>query len=72
MDGILSEGSNEQNRGLNNFTSVDGGWTENHRSPHVTGRMPDGGNQAFLDGHAEWIKFPKAIVRTDGTPSFWW
>jgi prepilin-type N-terminal cleavage/methylation domain-containing protein/prepilin-type processing-associated H-X9-DG protein len=72
VDGILSEGSNEQNRGLNNFTSVDGGWTENHRSPHVTGRMPDGGNQAFLDGHAEWIKFPKAIVRTDGTPSFWW
>ena len=72
VDGIISEGSNEQNRGLNNFTRVYGGWSDNHSSPHLTGKIPDGGNQGYLDGHAAWVKFNKDVVRTDGSPSFWW
>ena len=72
VDGLVSTGSNEANRGANNYTAVEGGWNEKHSSPHLTGRIPDGGNQGFLDGHAEWIKFTKDVVRTDGTPSFWW
>lgn len=72
VDAILSEGSNEQNRGANNYTKIYGGWTENHSSPHLIGRIPDGGNQGFLDGHAAWIKFRQDVVRTDGSPTFWW
>jgi prepilin-type N-terminal cleavage/methylation domain-containing protein/prepilin-type processing-associated H-X9-DG protein len=72
VDGIISEGSNEQNRGANNYTRIYGGWTDNHSSPHVTGKIPDGGNQGFLDGHAAWIKFNLDSVRTDGSPTFWW
>ena len=70
-DGTLSNGDDEVNRYKNNYTQVDGGW-KGHRSPHLNGRIPSGGNVLYLDGHAEWKKFPKMVVRTDGTPSFWW
>jgi len=72
VDALISNGSNEANRGANNYTAVEGGWAEKHSSPHLTGRIPDGGNQGFLDGHVAWIKFVKTTVRTDGAPSFWW
>jgi prepilin-type N-terminal cleavage/methylation domain-containing protein/prepilin-type processing-associated H-X9-DG protein len=72
-DGIISNGSNEANRGANTYTGIEGGWTKDkHRSPHLVGRVPDGGNAGFLDGHGEWVKFPKARVRTTGSPTFWW
>jgi prepilin-type processing-associated H-X9-DG protein len=52
---------------------VDGGW-RGHQSPHLAsnGRLPEGGNLTMLDGHAEWRKFDRQRVRTDGDPSFWW
>ncbi len=71
-DGTISQGSNPD-RSRNRYTKIDGGW-RGHQSPHLnsSGRMPEGGNLLMLDGHAEWRKFDRMVVRTDGDPSFWW
>ena len=65
--------------GGRNFTHVYGGWgngTKPHSTAHLNGRMPAGGNLLFLDGHSEWRKFEKMVVRTSpngaGQPPFWW
>jgi prepilin-type N-terminal cleavage/methylation domain-containing protein/prepilin-type processing-associated H-X9-DG protein len=71
-DAILSERNDEVNRANNNYTAVWGGWPKPHRSPHLNGKIPNGGNLLFLDGHVEWRKFEKMKIRTDGPPSFWW
>jgi hypothetical protein len=26
----------------------------------------------FLDGHVAFVRFEKMVVRTTGTPAFWW
>jgi prepilin-type N-terminal cleavage/methylation domain-containing protein len=70
-DGTLSNGSNEIDRTRNQYTKVDGGW-RGHQAPHLQGKIPAGGNALCLDGHAEWRKFPKMVVRTYDSPSFWW
>jgi prepilin-type N-terminal cleavage/methylation domain-containing protein/prepilin-type processing-associated H-X9-DG protein len=70
-DGTLSNGENMTDRSKNRYTGVDGGW-RGHQAPHLAGKIPAGGNLLFLDGHAEWTKFEKMVVRTDGAPSFWW
>ncbi len=74
MDATLSERNNEVNRSANNYSKVKGGWTGGlHSSPHLNKRgIPVGGNEAALDGHAEWIEFRRMHVNTTGTPSFWW
>jgi prepilin-type N-terminal cleavage/methylation domain-containing protein/prepilin-type processing-associated H-X9-DG protein len=72
-DGTLSVSGDEVNRANNNYTRVPGGWTQPHCSAHINGKMPLAGNVAMLDGHSEWKRFAKMVVRTDGTPpSFWW
>jgi prepilin-type N-terminal cleavage/methylation domain-containing protein len=45
-----------------------------HSSPHVSGRLPAGGNVAMLDSHVEWRKFSAMTPRVDtaGYPVFWW
>jgi len=70
-DGTLSNGNNENDRTRNQYTKVDGGW-RGHQAPHLQGKIPAGGNVLCLDGHAEWRKFPKMVVRTYDAPSFWW
>ncbi|HMO64067.1 MAG TPA: type II secretion system protein [Verrucomicrobiota bacterium] len=72
-DGTISSGANENNRGVNRYTRIDGGW-RGHQAPHLAGngRIPEGGNMVMLDGHAEWRRFERLRVRTDGEPSFWW
>jgi prepilin-type N-terminal cleavage/methylation domain-containing protein/prepilin-type processing-associated H-X9-DG protein len=72
-DGTLSLGANETDRTRNRYTKIDGGWA-GHQTPHLDsrGRLPEGGNLLFLDGHAEWRKFAKMKVRTTGDPAFWW
>lgn len=71
-DATLSMGANETDRSKNNYTRIFGGWDKPHRSPHLDGQMPAGGNLVFLDGHAEWTPFEKMRVRTEGNPPFWW
>jgi prepilin-type N-terminal cleavage/methylation domain-containing protein/prepilin-type processing-associated H-X9-DG protein len=72
-DATLSNGENEKDRTKNQFTKVDGGW-RGHQAAHLdkTGKMPAGGNIAYLDGHTGWKKFEKMVVRTTGGPAFWW
>jgi len=57
-----------------NFSNITGdGRIPAHMSPHMTGRLPGGGNLGMLDGHIEWRKFDKMSPRTDaGSPVFWW
>jgi prepilin-type N-terminal cleavage/methylation domain-containing protein/prepilin-type processing-associated H-X9-DG protein len=50
-----------------------------HRTAHLKGVFPLGGNIGMLDGHVEWRKFQNMLPRTvpsdnDGTaiPVFWW
>jgi prepilin-type N-terminal cleavage/methylation domain-containing protein/prepilin-type processing-associated H-X9-DG protein len=49
-----------------------------HRSNHMVGRKPAGGNILFLDGHAVWRGFSDMVIRHDtkdtrgsGTVRFW-
>jgi type II secretory pathway pseudopilin PulG len=71
-DATLSMGSDERARNKNNYTRIFGGWNKPHRSAHLNGSLPAGGNLVFLDGHTEWKRFEKMRVRTDGNPTFWW
>lgn len=70
-DATISAGGNETDRTRNRYTKVDGGW-RGHQTPHLNGRLPEGGNLTFADGHVEWRNFQKMYVRTDGDPTFWW
>lgn len=75
-DATLSIGENEKVRTSNRYVKVDGGW-KGHQTAHLNGKnYPEGGNLLLLDGHSEWKKFEKMVVRTSGntasTPAFWW
>ncbi len=42
-----------------------------HRVAHLRGfGPPEGGNDAMLDGHVEFRRFKKIVIRTDGGPTF--
>lgn len=73
-DGTLSNGDNEKDRTRNRYKHVIGGWTDQqgHQAAHLEGKLPAGGGLLFLDGHSEWRKFDKMLVRTTGDPAFWW
>jgi len=70
-DAVISEGQNEVDRTRNRYTKINGGWA-GHQSPHLQGKLPEGGNLLFADAHVAWKKFDKMVVRTDGSPMFWW
>ena len=56
-----------------NYTQINGGWDKPHRTPHLNGRIPAGGNKAMLDGHVEWGVWRDMVPRTTGnSPVFWW
>jgi prepilin-type N-terminal cleavage/methylation domain-containing protein/prepilin-type processing-associated H-X9-DG protein len=73
-DGNLSNGANETDRLKNRYTGIIGGWSDKkgHQCPHLDGKLPSGGNGLYLDGHAEWKKFPLLRVRNTIDPAFWW
>lgn len=68
--------ANIVNRSLNTYVGIDGAYVKKHRSAHIRGAYPSGGNVAMLDGHIEWRKFDNMYPRSDatltGTPVFWW
>ncbi len=70
-DATLSVGSDTEDRASNNYTQVDGGW-RGHSSPHLDRQIPAGGNALYMDSHASWNPFSEHLVRTTGTPTFWW
>ena len=64
------------NRYQYNYTSVGGGITitrgVTHKSPHLSGSFPAGGNVGFKDSHVEWRKFDNMQQRSSQAESFWW
>ena len=46
-----------------NFNQVWGGSPHPHRSNHIRGPVPDGGNYYYIDGHASWNPFDDMEVR---------
>jgi prepilin-type N-terminal cleavage/methylation domain-containing protein len=63
-------------RSLNTYVGINGAYVKPHRTAHVNGTYPSGGNLGMLDGHIEWRRFQDMYPRTDetlsGTPVFWW
>jgi type II secretory pathway pseudopilin PulG len=60
------------------YTEINGGYGVNfHRTSHMTGKFPTGGNVGMLDGRAKWVKFDNMLPRTDPSgssniPVYWW
>jgi prepilin-type N-terminal cleavage/methylation domain-containing protein len=55
------------------YTGIKGGWAELHRTAHLNGAIPAGGNVVMLDSHVEWRKFNRMFPGTSGNvPVFWW
>ncbi len=52
------------------FNEVRGGSPNLHRSNHISGELPAGGNIFFLDGHAVWRGFDEMLIRI--TPPDQW
>jgi prepilin-type N-terminal cleavage/methylation domain-containing protein len=73
-DGNISNGNDEVHRERNDYgRPQDDNVGTQHRSPHLQGKLPAGGNLLMLDQHVEWRPFNKMYVRTlNGQPSFWW
>lgn len=67
-------------RSTYSYTGIDGGYragTKFHRTSHINGQLPAGGNVGMLDGHVVWRKFDQMQPRTDpsganGIPVYWW
>jgi prepilin-type N-terminal cleavage/methylation domain-containing protein/prepilin-type processing-associated H-X9-DG protein len=62
-------------RNTYNYTSVQGGFPKPHRTAHLSGKLPAGGNIGYLDGHVAWRKwaYPMQPHTIDaGEPTFWW
>ena len=68
----LSYHNNVANRNGNVYVGIDGGWSKPHRTAHLNGIIPSGGNIGMLDGSGRWVKFPAMIPRTLAYPYFWW
>ena len=75
-DVVISDyGQNDfAKRDTYNYTSVQGGFPVPHRTAHLNGKMPAGGNIGYLDGHAAWRKwtYPMKPHTSTGPPCFWW
>ncbi|MGC3961364.1 MAG: DUF1559 domain-containing protein [Verrucomicrobiota bacterium] len=54
------------------FTEVPGGFSVKHLSPHLKGKVPDGGHVAYKDGHVQWVKFQNMVQRAERNKGFWW
>jgi len=66
--------ANYAQRNTYNYTAINGGFPVPHTSPHMSKSIPSGGNQSYLDGHTEWVKFDQMRPRTQpgGSPVFWY
>jgi prepilin-type processing-associated H-X9-DG protein len=63
------------NRAANSYVGIQGGYSKLHRTSHVNGTSPEGGNLGMLDGHVEWRRFTSMYPRTAAgspDPVFWW
>jgi hypothetical protein len=68
----ISYNNNVANRNGNMYTGIDGGSNKPHRTAHLNGTLPAGGNVGKLDGSARWVKFPAMVPRSVAYPYVWW
>ena len=83
-DGVISAHgqTSTNNRASYQYTGFAGGAILNgkpflHRTSHLNGNLPAGGNLGMLDGHVEWRKYNDMISRMDPTDpttelTWWW
>ncbi len=71
-DATLSDTATVPATDANNFVNVQGGFYKLHLAPHLSGKIPAGGNVGFKDGHVQWRKFNLMQPRTDKGKVFWW
>jgi prepilin-type N-terminal cleavage/methylation domain-containing protein/prepilin-type processing-associated H-X9-DG protein len=66
--------NNPAQKNTYNYTSIQGGFIKPHRTAHLNGNLPLGGNMGYLDGHVAWRKWSYPMTpRTSGSsPVFWW
>jgi prepilin-type N-terminal cleavage/methylation domain-containing protein len=65
---------------VTDWNSIAGGYTGpppgfHHRTAHLAsnGKTPEGGNQAYCDGHGKWVPFNLSTTTCHTTtPGFWW
>jgi prepilin-type processing-associated H-X9-DG protein len=83
ISGTSSSVENDPNkRGSYHYDPLPGmggaaGWVGKHRTSHLNGIYPSGGNLGMLDGHVEWRKFDLMLPRMNlnnpsSTPTYWW
>jgi prepilin-type N-terminal cleavage/methylation domain-containing protein/prepilin-type processing-associated H-X9-DG protein len=80
-DAVMSERTqNNPNPAMRtgyNYNNIITGIYRPHRTSHLKGSQPAGGNIGMLDGHVEWRKFERMLPRVhpnapNTTPTFWW
>lgn len=72
-DNIFSANSSDTHATPNlQFYDITGGFWKPHQSSHLKGRLPEGGNEGYKDGHVQWVKFKDMTVRTTSGWGFWW
>ena len=74
--------TSEAGRWTYNYADIMGGYPKHHRTAHLKGNVPAGGNLAMLDGHVEWRRFELMHIRGYGgagggldnmtCPAYWW
>lgn len=75
-DSTISQGTLADNNGKyksgGTFDKVVGGASKPHRTSHLDKKLPAGGNVVTVEGHAEWRGWRTMLLRTSGSPEFWW
>ncbi len=72
-DNIFSASSSDTHATPNlQFYDIQGGFWKTHQSSHLKGKLPEGGNEGYKDGHVQWVKFQNMTVRTTSGWGFWW
>jgi prepilin-type processing-associated H-X9-DG protein len=76
-DATISDSSTDNQAGISsgstyNFTTVYGGYSLPHISPHLNGLVPAGCNVGMLDGHVQWRRFADMDQRAAMNRGFWW
>ncbi|HWY29283.1 MAG TPA: prepilin-type N-terminal cleavage/methylation domain-containing protein [Candidatus Acidoferrum sp.] len=71
-DNIFSLNSSDTHTSVNQYYDITGGFWKPHQSSHLRGKSPEGGNEAYKDGHVQWVKFKDMVVRTTSGWGFWW
>ena len=71
-DNIISTHSTDTHATANQYYDFSGSFIYSHQSSHLKRGVPEGGNEGYKDGHAQWIKFQDMVVRTDAGWGFWW